>query len=196
MLVVATAVVANAAAVEWKSDLLYKPANAEGGWSTTKAGNTVTGTLYLLALGDADTAGTYTWFQAQYATDGNTKAVYDYFTTGAGKTTAASASGTSTSRGSTLTLSTSDVDVGTYYAAVIYTTTGTFDEKSVDFYIANIASATVESADLGGSAGNLALYYNGASSGTAMGWTAVPEPTSGLLLLLGMAGLALKRKRA
>ena len=30
-----------------------------------------------------------------------------------------------------------------------------------------------------------------------MGWyTAVPEPTSGLLLLLGVAGLALKRKRA
>ena len=28
------------------------------------------------------------------------------------------------------------------------------------------------------------------------GWYAVPEPTSGLLLLLGMAGLALKRKRA
>lgn len=30
----------------------------------------------------------------------------------------------------------------------------------------------------------------------ATGWTAVPEPTSGLLMLLGMAGLALKRKRA
>lgn len=28
------------------------------------------------------------------------------------------------------------------------------------------------------------------------GWYAVPEPTSGLLLLLGMAGLALKRKHA
>ena len=28
------------------------------------------------------------------------------------------------------------------------------------------------------------------------GWTVAPEPTSGLLLLLGMAGLALKRKRA
>jgi len=27
-------------------------------------------------------------------------------------------------------------------------------------------------------------------------WTAVPEPTSGLLMLLGVAGLALKRKRA
>lgn len=37
-----------------------------------------------------------------------------------------------------------------------------------------------------------------ASSGySAAGWyTAVPEPTSGLLLLLGMAGIALKRKRA
>ena len=31
---------------------------------------------------------------------------------------------------------------------------------------------------------------------TASDWKAVPEPTSGLLLLLGMAGLALKRKRA
>jgi hypothetical protein len=27
-------------------------------------------------------------------------------------------------------------------------------------------------------------------------WVAVPEPTSGLLMLLGVAGLALKRKRA
>lgn len=37
-----------------------------------------------------------------------------------------------------------------------------------------------------------------ASSGySAAGWyTSVPEPTSGMLLLLGMAGLALKRKRA
>lgn len=32
--------------------------------------------------------------------------------------------------------------------------------------------------------------------GSGVAWTAVPEPTSGLLLLLGIAGLALKRKRA
>ena len=30
----------------------------------------------------------------------------------------------------------------------------------------------------------------------AAGWQVVPEPTSGLLMLLGMAGLALRRKRA
>ena len=42
--------------------------------------------------------------------------------------------------------------------------------------------------------GEGALTYNATSA--ANGWAAVPEPTSGLLLLLGVAGLALKRKRA
>ena len=40
--------------------------------------------------------------------------------------------------------------------------------------------------------GNLDLSLSAADNGFA----SVPEPTSGLLLLLGMAGLALKRKRA
>ena len=40
-------------------------------------------------------------------------------------------------------------------------------------------------------------FGNMASQTQAAGnWAAVPEPTSGLLMLLGMAGLALKRKRA
>ena len=44
-----------------------------------------------------------------------------------------------------------------------------------------------------GEIGSLPYYENAA----AQGWTAaVPEPTSGLLLLLGMAGLALRRKQA
>ena len=44
---------------------------------------------------------------------------------------------------------------------------------------------------------NLAAYPSVNNFGVAAGsWAAVPEPTSGLLLLLGVAGLALKRKRA
>lgn len=41
--------------------------------------------------------------------------------------------------------------------------------------------------------GDLTFAYSAAKTGT---FTAVPEPTSGLLMLLGMAGLALRRRRA
>ena len=51
--------------------------------------------------------------------------------------------------------------------------------KALDVGTANIAFGNMQSATQ--NAGN---------------WAAVPEPTSGLLLLLGIAGLALKRKRA
>ena len=36
----------------------------------------------------------------------------------------------------------------------------------------------------------------GTASYTSVGWYAIPEPTSGLLLLIGVAGLSLRRRRA
>ena len=46
-----------------------------------------------------------------------------------------------------------------------------------------------------GASGNMSFTYGNQGSNTA--WTSIaPEPTSGLLLLIGMAGLALRRRRA
>ena len=53
---------------------------------------------------------------------------------------------------------------------------------------------TATGADVGDAGlawGNMATATQSASN-----WAAVPEPTSGLLMLLGMAGLALRRRRA
>ena len=63
----------------------------------------------------------------------------------------------------------------------------------------NIGSVYVEGA-VDPDSGAMAQFTLGNSTGgVATSWqstAAVPEPTSGLLLLIGMAGLALKRKRA
>ena len=43
---------------------------------------------------------------------------------------------------------------------------------------------------------NIAFGNQQSATQAAGAWAAVPEPTSGLLMLLGMAGLALRRRRA
>lgn len=58
------------------------------------------------------------------------------------------------------------------------------------FYITDEASAST-----GGAGQPASLEFYATSSASASNWTAVPEPTSGLLMLLGMAGLALRRRR-
>ena len=63
----------------------------------------------------------------------------------------------------------------------------------------NVATYTLTS-DLNATVGDLSNIIGGnvAGGSTATAWStaAVPEPTSGLLMLLSLAGLALKRKRA
>ena len=88
-------------------------------------------------------------------------------------------------------------------SAAVNTYAVVFDAATVDAAKYYIVSAEVDK-NINAAGSDLTIGFgNMASTATSntfrnSSWTAaaVPEPTSGLLLLLGMAGLALKRKRA
>ena len=78
---------------------------------------------------------------------------------------------------------------------VIYDAATVADAKN--YIVSSVASKTVAA-----SGADIALAF-GSMTGTTSAntflnssWQAVPEPTSGLLMLVGLAGLALRRKRA
>ncbi len=58
-----------------------------------------------------------------------------------------------------------------------------------------LVSATMTATTYEPPATGTALAYDSSNFGSGS-WAAVPEPTSGLLMLLGVAGLALRRRRA
>ena len=94
-----------------------------------------------------------------------------------------------------MALDTAGVSAATKYSvyAVILDTT-TFTDESHYFVTAATAASTTYNAD---SALTKTYTLTASASATASNWyAAAPEPTSGLLMLLGLAGLALKRKRA
>ena len=87
-----------------------------------------------------------------------------------------------------------DGSVDGYYAVLVLNDAG----DSASYYdIGNISGTTGASAPTDKLVN---MTWTGSEYLTSGGYTvasgAVPEPTSGLLLLLGMAGLALRRKRA
>ena len=83
-----------------------------------------------------------------------------------------------------------------YYGIMLVDAAGDANKASWMMYVGQISGATATSsglkADLNSDwATNDTLNMNGYNATVA-----VPEPTSGLLLILGMAGLALRRRRA
>ena len=84
-----------------------------------------------------------------------------------------------------------------YFALIEEATGNLFISDEVTAGYAATGFATVSFGDQEYTSDWEAFLGNAADGYSQAGWyTAVPEPTSGLLLLLGVAGLALRRRRA
>ena len=78
-----------------------------------------------------------------------------------------------------------------YYVQMIITTAG-YEAKSSIVSFTTLSTGDTSLNFASGVGFDETYTFDTSKSGT---WQAVPEPTSGLLMLLGAAGLALKRKR-
>lgn len=170
---VAMAAAVQAATVTWGTVAMY---NAEGSKIADK------GTVYVYLLDSADAYGKLTDIWGTYGADvvaGGTGAA-------ASKTTGKFTHNAKINAPETASPNT------TYYAAII-ATYGSGDNMK---YYAEKASVTT--GDDGAGAFTMGGGKLDTAAAAAGSWktAAVPEPTSGLLMLVGLAGLALRRKRA
>lgn len=170
--VAVAAMATNAAAVSWNSGTIKLPSGAN-------AKATVSASLFIV---DAATYANYSAYTDATKLSDDIYAAYNG--------TAAAATKMSTTK-SLANIVYGDYSAGdSVYAVLLYTTT----ENGTDYWMGNYATATLESTQ-NIDVGQLANFLGGNSTAGTTAWSA-PEPTSGLLLLLGMGGLALKRKRA
>ena len=182
---VACAVATQASTVKWNVNSIYG-VNESGVGQTTSASRPTTGQYYVLcmlasqmSLSDAQSA-----IASDNIASIAAKATFQGTTTGTGAYASALYDG-SWNGGDTVEI----------YAVIL-------NASSVGAATYAVASTAVVSYTYADGAEDKAISLNmkTATQGT---WTAitpttsdVPEPTSGLLMLLGMAGLVLKRKRA
>lgn len=178
------AVVANAASVKWASGTVYTAADAEG--------TTGSGTSYRANAGTRlVTAYLYTLTETQYNT-ALTMSTEDLYKTYS-STTATLSKGTTAMGVADITQSGlpdgTTESPQTIYGLVLYVDTATAASyDGVDAFVKSyVGTATWQNT----TGANLTMLASSQAN-----WTAVPEPTSGLLMLLGMAGLALRRRRA
>lgn len=175
---VALASVVNAATCTWGSGALKTAASAEGGWSGTgvnTAGALVTMSVYLID------AATY-----ESLASASQQELFDAYSTKTANLTGVNKNANDALIGA-ITITDNNSAAGVEYAVVIAQYT---DATYGDMYMATTKASTFNGATSKGSATVI--------MSTVANWqaVAVPEPTSGLLLLLGMAGLALRRKQA
>ena len=176
---VAMAVAANAAAVTWQSGTVLDP-------NGDTANKSVTAYLWVID------AATYNTLAANTTGAAMSDAVYAAY---GSKTGDAYASKTTSKKGvADLTDDSKSYGEGNSAYSVLLYTYGSGDDLQ---YMGNVGKVTFESPmDMDSEAMGSFLLGNTTAGATAWSTAAVPEPTSGLLMLLGLAGLALKRKRA
>lgn len=179
--VAAFAVVAQASVVNWSTGTLYAPGTDGSGyadeWGLIDPGTS--GVLATLIVGTG------------YSGDEITgKVAFSSGDTGSTIDDAYAISGTT---------SDSLDDDATYYAQMIIT----YGDSTLKSGIVAIETSSITgSADITMGDGGLNVTPVGFTlddiygAFSSSGWAAVPEPTSGLLMLLGVAGLALRRKCA
>ena len=185
--VVACAAAVQASTVKWNINNIYT-VDAEGAATTTKAAS---GAYYVMCFfADSEGAATAKAISISdavaAATSGNVAslssyAIYEGTTTGAGKYVSSNFDGSwgadKTVSLFALVFNADDVADATYVGANAAATSYTFADSAEDKSLAvSMASAS----------------WTAVSTGPKP----IPEPTSGLLVLLGFAGLALRRKRA
>ncbi len=177
--VVACAAVVNAASFNWKTSATGKV--YEAGTTTLLA----SGTAYLFNAGSVTQASVLSAFAA--GTDLATLAYLDSSSISAGAIAA------KTTASDYITIdATAGTSVQAFFATIV--------DDSI--FISDVASGTakdvgVTTISLNAKAASQVAAMDLSSGYSTAGWyTAVPEPTSGLLMLLGMAGLALRRRRA
>ncbi len=176
------AAAANAATVNWGSGMTIKP---DG--STAAASKTLN--MYVWTV--SESVYNSTSLDAIWEAYGN-----ETISEISGYTTSKVQFGSST--GGTAKIE--NVENSTTLYGIIITTYDADKDGTVDLYAVNKAIGSVNDSGTATSPTYLAKFLYGQNGGTAVTWTApssdVPEPTSGLLMLLGVAGLALRRRRA
>ena len=182
---IATAAAVQAASVTWQSGVVFGPSDADGKLTpsgTYKLADTSTASMYLWLVADATE---YAKVQSDgvYATYGEKLGTAD-----------ATTSTLSSSKFADLT-TTGNAASENVYAAILITYK---DGDGKDWYLENTATTKINDMGGNGSVQGLARYQGGSGGTQIASWgsASVPEPTSGLLMLVGLAGLALRRRRA
>lgn len=166
---VAFGVVANAATVKWQvTNVQSSPDVAvTAGWAVQIYASTVTFDIEKAVAGELTT-----WATGATAATGTTTITYR-----------ATGNGTQAN------------DTTASYYMVIYDDASVANAKNYIVSAAKSVTTNAAGSDVSASFGNMS-GTGSTNTFLSSSWTAVPEPTSGLLMLLGMAGLALRRRRA